>query len=142
MQFGVRRQGCVRSPRVSKGWIALPHGRGSYTHFAIFNFQSNLPFLIPSSPAQALRCRNRVEVSEMAERDSVRQFEILPGASTETISTPHRAESLAIRLTDSTGASVVYTSDTGYSESLAKFARDADLLILECSFYRNKPTAK
>jgi ribonuclease BN (tRNA processing enzyme) len=37
---------------------------------------------------------------------------------------------------------MVYTSDTGYSDDLAQFAREADLLVLECSFYRDKPTPK
>lgn len=67
------------------------------------------------------------------------EFEILPGLRATAISTPHRKESLAIRLTDQNGISVVYTSDTGYSEQLASFAFGADLLILECSFWRNKP---
>jgi ribonuclease BN (tRNA processing enzyme) len=39
-------------------------------------------------------------------------------------------------------ATIVYTSDTGYAEELAEFAHDTDLLILECSFYRDKPTPK
>ena len=51
-------------------------------------------------------------------------------------------ESLAIRLTDAGGTTLVYSSDTGYAESLAEFARGVDLLILECSFYRDKPTVK
>ncbi len=83
-----------------------------------------------------------VEIQELRSTDEARSFELLAGLQTETLSTPHRAESLAIRLRDSTGAVIVYTSDTGYSEKLAEFARDADLLILECSFYRDKPTAK
>lgn len=66
-------------------------------------------------------------------------FEILPGLRAQTLSTPHREESLAIRLTDENGAALVYTSDTGYSEALASFARGVELLILECSFRRNKP---
>ena len=37
---------------------------------------------------------------------------------------------------------MVYSSDTGYSERLAEFARGADLFVLECSFWRNKPTEK
>ena len=69
-------------------------------------------------------------------------LEIMPGLRAQTFSTPHTRESLALRLTDHDGVSVVYTSDTGYSEELAKFARDAELLILECSFWRNKPTPK
>lgn len=66
-------------------------------------------------------------------------FAIFDGLAARTCSTRHRPESLAIRLTDADGTSFVYTSDTGFSEDLAGFARAADLLVLECSFYRNKP---
>jgi len=69
-------------------------------------------------------------------------FELMPGLAAQTFSTTHTRESLAIRLTDSDETSLVYTSDTGYSEELATFARGADLLLLECSFWRNKPTPK
>jgi ribonuclease Z len=70
------------------------------------------------------------------------EFEMLPGVWAKTFSTPHTRESLAIRLTDNDEVSLVYSSDTGYSEELASFAREVNLLILECSFWRNKPTAK
>ena len=66
-------------------------------------------------------------------------FAIFDRLAARTCSTPHRPESLAIRLTDADGTTFVYTSDTGFSEDLARFAREADLLVLECSFYRNKP---
>lgn len=69
-------------------------------------------------------------------------FEMLPGLKARTLSTPHTRESMGVRLTDSDGTTLVYTSDTGYSEGLAGFARGIDLLILECSFWRNKPTPK
>jgi len=36
----------------------------------------------------------------------------------------------------------VYTSDTGFSEDLIPFAKNADLLLMECSFRRNKPIQK
>jgi ribonuclease BN (tRNA processing enzyme) len=67
------------------------------------------------------------------------EFEILPELSARTFSTPHTQESLAVRLTDAAGHVLVYTSDTGYSEELAEFAKGADLLIMECSFFRDKP---
>ena len=69
------------------------------------------------------------------------EFEILSNVRARTFSTPHTRESLAIRLTDATGLSVVYSSDTGYSEELGDFAEGADLLIIDCSFRRNKPVA-
>jgi len=79
---------------------------------------------------------------ELQEISTDNEFEILPGLRARTFSTPHTNESLAIRLTDKAGVSLVYSSDTGYSEDLASFARGVDLLILECAFWRNKPTAK
>lgn len=47
-------------------------------------------------------------------------------------------ESLALRLKDEDSKLFVYTSDTGFSEDLALFAKDAALLLMECSFRRNK----
>jgi ribonuclease BN (tRNA processing enzyme) len=84
--------------------------------------------------------RFAIEIQEIAPCETANSFEIT-GVKAESFPTPHRRESLAIRLTDTSGATVVYTSDTGYSENLARFARGVDLLILECSFYRNKPVA-
>jgi ribonuclease Z len=81
-----------------------------------------------------------IELHEVPDDNA--NFEILPGLRAEFFSTPHTRESMAIRLTESDGTSVVYSSDTGYSEELATFAREADLLILECSFWRDKPTPK
>ncbi len=46
----------------------------------------------------------------------------------------HTANSVAYRVVDSAGASLVYSGDTGFSRELIEFARGADLLILECSF--------
>jgi len=81
-----------------------------------------------------------IELREVS--DDNERFELMPGLVAQTFSTPHTRESLAIRLTDNDGTSLVYTSDTGYSEELATFARGADLLILECSFWRHTPTPK
>lgn len=76
------------------------------------------------------------EVREVAPRA---EFDILPGLSGVTLSTPHTSESLALRLNDADGASLVYTSDTGFTEALAGFARATNLFLLECSFFRSKP---
>src|SRR5207248_8678664 len=67
------------------------------------------------------------------------EFEVFEGLAAQTFLTPHTSESLAVRLTDADGASLVYTSDTGYTEALAGFARSADLFLMECSFFRSKP---
>ncbi len=78
-----------------------------------------------------------LEVREVAPRA---EFEVFRGLRAETFSTPHTRESLAIRLTDEdAGATLVYTSDTGYTHALGSFARRAELFLTECSFRRNKP---
>src|SRR5437588_692517 len=65
-----------------------------------------------------------IELHEVSAGDG--DFEVLPGLQAETFATPHTHESLAIRFTDNHGASAVYSSDTGYSEELASFAREVD----------------
>jgi len=77
-----------------------------------------------------------LEVREVSPRT---EFEVFDGLGAETFSTPHTSESLAVRLTERGGASLVYTSDTGYTEALAGFARETDLFLMECSFFRSKP---
>ena len=46
----------------------------------------------------------------------------------------HGPPALAYEITEPGGRRLVYSGDTGYSAPLARFARHADLLILECSF--------
>lgn len=82
--------------------------------------------------------KQRFEI-EIHEVSPYAEFEILPDLRAHTFSTPHTPESLAIRLTEESGASMVYTSDTGYVESLADFARGVELLMMECSFRQDKP---
>lgn len=77
-----------------------------------------------------------LEVREVAPRE---RLEILPGLRAETFSTPHTRESLALRLDEEGGAAFAYSSDTGYTESLASFARGVKLFLLECSFFRRRP---
>jgi ribonuclease BN (tRNA processing enzyme) len=80
-----------------------------------------------------------IEIVEVTPRD---EFEILPRVIARTFKTPHTNESLALRLNDEGSKSFVYTSDTGFSENLAAFANDVDLLLMECSFRSNKPVEK
>jgi ribonuclease BN (tRNA processing enzyme) len=77
-----------------------------------------------------------VEIREVAPRSS---FELLPGLSAQTFSTPHTRESLALRLTNARGVSLAYTSDTGHTDALADFAAGVGLFMMECSFRRDKP---
>jgi ribonuclease BN (tRNA processing enzyme) len=76
---------------------------------------------------------------EFVEVEPEREFEILPGLKAAVMSTPHTTESLAIRLTDKHGTAFVYTSDTGYSDELIRFAEGATVLLMECSFRKDKP---
>ena len=77
-----------------------------------------------------------VEVREVAAGD---EFEVFSELRAETFSTPHTGESMALRLAEASGATVVYTSDTGYADALAGFAQGVDLFIMECSFHHSKP---
>lgn len=76
---------------------------------------------------------------ELKEVEAGAEFELVPRLKAHTFSTPHTKESLAIRLTDKSGTVLVYTSDTGYSDGLVEFIRGASLLLMECSFHKNKP---
>ena len=77
-----------------------------------------------------------LDIVELAPRT---EFELFPGLGGATFSTPHTSESLALRVNASDGTSLVYTSDTGFTEALAGFARAADVFLMECSFFRSKP---
>jgi ribonuclease BN (tRNA processing enzyme) len=79
---------------------------------------------------------------EIVEVEPDADFQILPGIVANTLSTPHTPESLALRLNDEDSKLFVYTSDTGFSEDLVQFAKHADLLLMECSYRRNKPVQK
>ncbi|HET6892313.1 MAG TPA: MBL fold metallo-hydrolase [Pyrinomonadaceae bacterium] len=76
---------------------------------------------------------------ELIEVNAGKTFPILPDVSATTFSTPHTNESQAIRITDRNGVSMVYTSDTGYSDKLAEFAQGVDVLLMESSFWKSSP---
>jgi ribonuclease BN (tRNA processing enzyme) len=82
-----------------------------------------------------------LEIKEISAGDADKTVEILPGFEANFLRTPHRPESLAIKLREPNGTALVYTSDTGFAEDVAEFARGVDLLILECSFFQKKPVA-
>ena len=77
-----------------------------------------------------------VELSEVDAKDKI---ELAPNVSARAMATPHTKESLALRLTDADGKTIVYTSDTGFVEELIPFCSAAHLLLLECSFRKDKP---
>ncbi|WP_047865593.1 MBL fold metallo-hydrolase [Rubrobacter aplysinae] len=51
----------------------------------------------------------------------------------------HRPESIAYRIEEPGGESLVYTGDTEYSESVVDLARGAHTMIVECSFPDDSP---
>ena len=79
---------------------------------------------------------------EIVEVTANANFEIVPGITATTLKTPHTKESLALGLKDDDSKLFVYTSDTGFSEDLGPFAKHSALLLMECSFRRNKPVQK
>jgi len=80
-----------------------------------------------------------VEIIEIKEHE---KFAILPGVDAVALKTPHTDESLAIRIRDVDDRTIVYSADTGFSEAVGAFGNDVDLLILECTFVRDKPVRK
>jgi ribonuclease BN (tRNA processing enzyme) len=57
-----------------------------------------------------------------------------PSFIIKTAPTLHSDKSMAVRVESKTNASVVYSGDSDYCESLVSLAHNADLLILECAF--------
>lgn len=78
---------------------------------------------------------------EVIEIEPLAKFEILTGVEAVAYSTQHTSDSHALHLREKE-TTFVYTADTGFDEALAAFARRVDLLLIECSFVRNKPTEK
>ncbi|PYS99834.1 MAG: hypothetical protein DMF63_10080 [Acidobacteria bacterium] len=78
---------------------------------------------------------------EIIEIDELNSFEIVEGVEAVAHSTPHTPDSHAIHLREK-DSTLVFSSDTGFDETLATFARQVDLLILETSFVRDKPIEK
>lgn len=58
----------------------------------------------------------------------------LAGVDVHTAPVEHSPQSIAFRITGSSGRRLVYSGDTDYSESLVDLARGADLLICESAF--------
>jgi ribonuclease BN (tRNA processing enzyme) len=73
------------------------------------------------------------------EVEPLEKFEILSGVEAVALDTPHTDESLAIHLRDENDKTIVYTADTGFTKTIAALARAVDLLVMECSFFKNKP---
>ncbi len=78
---------------------------------------------------------------QILEIEPLEKIEIIGNVEAVAYSTQHTADSHALHLRDQ-DQTIVYTSDTGFDEKLATFARRVDLLLIECSFVKNKPTEK
>ncbi len=76
---------------------------------------------------------------EIIEVEPLEKFAILEKVEAVALDTPHTPESLAIHLRNESDKTIVYSADTGYEKTLGTLARNTDLLILECSFFKNKP---
>ena len=79
---------------------------------------------------------------EITEVEPLEKFEILPETEAVSLDTPHTDESRAIHIRARTDKTLVYTADTGFTKALGAFARNVDLLVMECSFFKNKPVEK
>ena len=78
---------------------------------------------------------------EIVEVEPLESFQLLNGIEAIALKTPHTNESLAIRILDGE-STIVFSADTGVLKTLATFANQVDLFILECSFFKNKTTEK
>ena len=78
---------------------------------------------------------------EIIEIDPLEAFEIVEGVEAVARSTPHTPDSHALHLREK-DSTLVFSSDTGFDETLATFARRVDLFILEASFFKEKITDK
>ena len=67
---------------------------------------------------------------EIKEIDRAMEF---AGFTVESYNTPHTRESLAYKFIERK-KTLVLAGDTDYSEELAKFSKNVNLLVLECSF--------
>ena len=78
---------------------------------------------------------------EVIEIEPLEKFEILKDVEAVAMSTPHTDDSQALHLRQNE-TTFVYTADTGSDSAVATFARRVDLLLMECSFVKNKPVEK
>lgn len=79
---------------------------------------------------------DRFEV--IVEEELNRDFE---GFSIETAPVDHIPESVAFRIEEAGGKAAVFAGDTDYSTSLVRLAKEADVLVTECSFPDDRKVA-
>jgi ribonuclease BN (tRNA processing enzyme) len=79
---------------------------------------------------------------EIVEIETLENFEIVKDVEALAMSTPHTSESHALFIRDQEQKSFVYSADTGFDRSISTLANLADLLMLECTYFQNKPLKK
>lgn len=100
--------------------ITLMGGKGLKTFFENLNTAFDHTFEIPEDYFQII---------ELKEKGSLNTN--LENIQLDYAGVQHRAESLAYRLTDETGFSIVYSGDTDYCAQLVDLSRESDILICE-----------
>jgi ribonuclease BN (tRNA processing enzyme) len=78
---------------------------------------------------------------EIIEVEPLEAFEIVDGVEAVAHSTPHTPDSHALHLREN-DSTLVFSSDTGFDETLATLARRIDLFIVESSFVKDKTVDK
>ena len=121
------------------GTRVAPQTQGRQKRLGIYGAVGLKKILTAIDQANDYRLLSQPFPLELMEIAPESEFELLAGLSAVAFSTPHTRESLAIRLKDKSGTTLVYTSDTGYSDELIGFAKGVNLLLMECSFHKNKP---
>ncbi len=76
---------------------------------------------------------------QFKEVEPLENFE-LPGLRATAMKTPHTEASLGLHLRSADDKTFVYPADTGFTDVIASFARRVDLLLIECSFIKEKQT--
>jgi ribonuclease BN (tRNA processing enzyme) len=79
---------------------------------------------------------------EIREVERLKPTEFLPGLTGTAMPTEHTDESHLLHLEEPEGKTLVYSGDMGLDESIVPLANAVDLLLLECTYLKNKPTAK
>lgn len=73
------------------------------------------------------------ELNIIEVRDTGRDHLECEDFTVDSIPVAHRPESVAFRITDGCGMSVVYSGDTDFSQNLIRLSADAELLICEAA---------
>lgn len=110
-------------------WGTLPPRSAPLTLLGPVGLRTRLTVLAGALGDWVLDSGYVLEVREIEPGDRVALSE---GVTLEACKTPHTHESLAYGVRRG-AARLVYTGDTGWSDALARWARDCDLLLAECS---------